>query len=450
MKKINDWGLFAKLMSLVTISLIPVLLLVFIYLMPTVSNKFVEEKQVSNKQLVEVAVSHIETYIKLAKQGLLSVEEAQKKALSEIKNFRYDKTNYFWINDYDAKMIMHPMKPELDGKILWDEKDPNGVFLFREFAKTAKEQGSGFVNYVWEKPGHKEPQSKISYVHDIKDWGWVVGSGMYIDDIEDEINALYFKSITGVLFALLTALLLGYFFAKYLIKPIKKLQEAAANVAIGNVDIDIKAESLDEFGNLLNAFSEMVKSIKEKSIVADKLSMGDLNAEVTIYSEKDVLSKSINKLATILKNLNKDITLLTNAAANGDLNKRGDASKYSGGFSEIIAGINSTLDAVILPVKDGTAVLERMAKGDLTVRVIKEFEGDHKIIKNGINQLGDSLENVIHEVSRAVEATSSSSAEISSSAEQMASGTESYLHKLQKLHQQLKRWQGQFRRQQKI
>ena len=120
-----------------------------------------------------------------------SAEEKQKKAAGLIKALRYGPENkdYFWINDLHPTMVMHPYKPEMDGKDLTDNKDPNGKHLFVEFARVAKEKGEGFVDYLWPKYGADKPQPKLSFVALFKEWGWVVGTGLYIDDIDAMVNA---------------------------------------------------------------------------------------------------------------------------------------------------------------------------------------------------------------------------------------------------------------------
>ena len=99
-------------------------------------------------------------------------------------------------------------------------------------------------------------------------------------------------------------------------------------------------------------------------------------------------------------------------------------SKYNGGYREIVNGINSTLDAVIVPLKEGVTALEKMATGDLTVRITSTYKGDHQIIKNSINGLAESISNALSEVTEAVQATASASNEISSSSEEMAAGAQ--------------------------
>ncbi|WP_350636811.1 cache domain-containing protein, partial [Pseudoalteromonas sp. GW168-MNA-CIBAN-0100] len=83
----------------------------------------------------------------------LTQQQAQSQALATISALRYDNTNYFWINDYHPKMIMHPFKPDLNGTDLTNNKDPDGTALFVEMVKVTQQAGSGFVPYKWPKPG---------------------------------------------------------------------------------------------------------------------------------------------------------------------------------------------------------------------------------------------------------------------------------------------------------
>jgi methyl-accepting chemotaxis protein len=139
------------------------------------------------KSEVQTAMSILEA---VEKEPGLNPQDRQLKASGLVKALRYgpEKKDYFWINDLHPTMIMHPYKPEMDGKDLSDNKDPNGKKLFVEFARVAKEKGEGFVDYLWPKYGADKPQPKLSFVALFKEWGWVVGTGLYIDDIDALMN----------------------------------------------------------------------------------------------------------------------------------------------------------------------------------------------------------------------------------------------------------------------
>jgi methyl-accepting chemotaxis protein len=112
-------------------------------------------------------------------------EEAKKsQAMQAVKAMRYAGDNYLWINDMKPTMVMHPIRPDLDGKDLSDNKDPKGKFLFKEFVKVCEKDGQGFVDYMWPKPGASEPVAKLSFVKLFKPWNWVIGTGVYLETAE--------------------------------------------------------------------------------------------------------------------------------------------------------------------------------------------------------------------------------------------------------------------------
>lgn len=118
-------------------------------------------------------------------------KKLQQEAIKTISEIRYGESGYFWINDSTPTMIMHPMQPQLNGKFLGDMQDKDGQYLFQEFVTLAenKKEG-GIVKYLWEKPGHKEAQPKFSYVQKFEPWGWIIGTGAYVDDVEEKIEAM--------------------------------------------------------------------------------------------------------------------------------------------------------------------------------------------------------------------------------------------------------------------
>jgi methyl-accepting chemotaxis protein len=145
-------------------------------------------KKENLKSQVQTAMSILEA---VEKDTNLSPEEKQKKVSALIQGLRYgsDNKDYFWINDMHPRMVMHPYKPELNGQDLSENKDPNGKKLFVEFAKVCKASGEGFVDYMWPKYGADKPQPKLSFVKLFKEWNWVIGTGLYIDDIDVMVNA---------------------------------------------------------------------------------------------------------------------------------------------------------------------------------------------------------------------------------------------------------------------
>jgi len=250
--------------------------------------------------------------------------------------------------------------------------------------------------------------------------------------VADELDVLTDASVNSsetlllvfVIIGALLAIVLGLFISKIISNPLNLLTDIAGKIAVGEVDVIVKQETNDETGILMGAFSKMIENTKLQVAVAEKISDGDLNTEVNVKSDKDVLNKSFVKVLKTLKDLVSEATMLSKAGVEGKLSTRGNASNFKGGYKEIVQGVNETLDAVIKPVQEGAGVLEVMAKGDLTPRVTGNYQGDHQILKNSINRMGESVSGILNQVKEAVAATASAANQISSSTEEMAAGAQ--------------------------
>jgi len=239
-----------------------------------------------------------------------------------------------------------------------------------------------------------------------------------------DANAAITMMIIFVIVGVLLSIGLGLFISKIISKPLALLTNVAEKMSAGEVDVNVKQETNDETGVLMGAFAKLIENTKAQVAVAEKISDGDLDVEVNVKSDKDVLNKSFVKVVKTLKDLVNEATMLSKAGVEGKLSTRGNAANFKGGYKEIVQGVNETLDAVIKPVQEGAGVLEIMAKGDLTPRVSGNYQGDHQILKNSINKMGESVSGILNQVKEAVAATASAANQISSSTEEMAAGAQ--------------------------
>jgi len=166
----------------------------------------------ATRQLVEVAHGVIAAAHAQEAAGTLPREQAQRSAREAIAKLRYGGKEYFWINDLQHRMVMHPTKPELDGTDVGPMKAPNGFALFQAFVSTVKRDGSGFVAYQWPRPGASQPVDKVSFVKGFEPWGWVLGTGVYVDDVHAATRRQLAFSGAIVLASLLVA---GYLFLSF-------------------------------------------------------------------------------------------------------------------------------------------------------------------------------------------------------------------------------------------
>lgn len=206
---------------------------------------------------------------------------------------------------------------------------------------------------------------------------------------------------------------LGIIIAKSITKPIKKLVDYADRIALGDVEIEIINEAKDETGTLMDAFKKMVANIRENADAAERISNGDFKVVIIPKSDKDVLAKSLILVVEAVNSLEKETNMLTKSSIEGKLSTRGDADKFSGGYKNIIEGLNNILDAVIEPIKEASSVLQQIASGNLKVSVIGDYKGDHAEIKDALNETIDSLSSYVNEISEVLKEMSNSNLDLS-------------------------------------
>ena len=201
----------------------------------------------------------------------------------------YDKGGYLWINDMQPKVIMHPTQPQLDGKDVSDYKDPNGKALFVEFVKVCKENGEGFVEYMWPKPGATMPVPKISYVKVYAPWGWIVGTGAYMDGITAEVSALRWKIVIGFGLLALVMAVTAVTVGRNITRPLKRLSNAVERLAGGDLSVRLDGSHAgDEVGTLAQGIDRMVGSF-------DGMIAGILASANTVVSTVDVMTSKVEK-----------------------------------------------------------------------------------------------------------------------------------------------------------
>ncbi len=245
------------------------------------------------------------------------------------------------------------------------------------------------------------------------------------EQVNSNVSSAILWIIIGIVLEIAALIFVIGYLAPAITKPLIKAKEFMAELARGHVSSRMSIDSNDEIGELANNINRFADHLKTEFIQSmDRLSAGDFNITISKSDEGDEITPPLIRIVETLKKIESDVKELVDAAVEGKLQNRGDVEKYQGGFKDIVAGFNKTLDAVVKPILEGSEVLEVMSAGDLTARVQGNYQGDHQLIKDRINKLGDSLSNVIRDVTEAIEATASASAQISSSAEEMASGAQ--------------------------
>ncbi|MBI9018300.1 MAG: cache domain-containing protein [Phycisphaerae bacterium] len=169
---------------------------IFTIEIPVFRHNMMDREKEMIKELTQAAASIVERYIAQEKAGTLTRQEAQAQAIEQISQMRYgnEMKDYYWITDMHPRMVMHPYLPELTGKDLSnykESKDRSGKKLFVEFVNMAKKDGYGYLEYNWQwKDDSTQVVPKLSYVRHIDDWDWIIGTGVYIHDVDEQISHL--------------------------------------------------------------------------------------------------------------------------------------------------------------------------------------------------------------------------------------------------------------------
>ena len=196
MKDIIKASFFQKIVLPALLAILLFIISIYIFIIPAFENNAIAEKKTMLNELTNTAWSILNKYYKDEKKGLISHEEAQEKAKFEIEALRYgfDKKDYFWITDFKPTMIMHPYVHELNDRDLQNYADPDGKKIFIEALKIAQNQGEGFISYKWQlKDDSTHIVPKLSFVKKFAPWKWIIGTGIYLQDIEIQTSSLINK-----------------------------------------------------------------------------------------------------------------------------------------------------------------------------------------------------------------------------------------------------------------
>ena len=250
---------------LILIVAVLMLLTLGLLMLKQIHGDLYQAKRQQTQHVVQTASGVLAYYQNLEKTGVLTREAAQQQALSAVRGLRYDHDDYFWINDLTPVMIMHAANPKLDGQNLSAIRDPDGFAVFNEFVILAKAKGAGIVNYRWPKPGADAPVEKTSYIQLFEPWGWIIGSGVYVDDVQAEFTGQVWKaSLIGLGIALLMALLV-ILIARSIVHPLQAAVNAMGNIASGESDLTRTPDNnrRDEVTQLSQHFNSFTAKLRQ-------------------------------------------------------------------------------------------------------------------------------------------------------------------------------------------
>ncbi len=448
---IHNLSLRAKIIS-INVGIIVCVAIVFAWIFPLFKKSMDNSKYLKTRQLVEVAYSTLEYYAQLAEKGSLSTEDAKKNAIAAIKALRYESNDYFWINDMHPRMIMHPMKPEMDGQDLSDYKDPQGKHLFVAFVDVCKKDGAGFVDYYWPKPGESKPVPKISYVKAFKTWDWIIGSGIYLNDfteMEKGFRTNVSKVIGLTILILILGILVSWFTARSIARVINNRagdlingaqQVAAAAGQVSSASQQLaegtsqQAASLEETSSSLEEMSSMTRQNADnagqaKAMMAEAHSIVgkvDSHMESMVQAIEDV-TRSSEETGKIIKTID-EIAFQTNLLALNAAVEAARAGEAGAGFAVVAGEVRNLAMRAAEAAKNTSHLIENTIKAvrhgnDLTHQTREAFR-ENASISRKVQQLVEEITVASQEQAQGIAQVNTAVAEMDKVTQQTAANAE--------------------------
>lgn len=391
-----------KKIYLVTTLLVAIFTVNALWLYTQYRDNLHEGRQRELTTAVETAWGIIDHYSKEVGEEI-SLSEAKALAKSALRSMRYQGEAYFWVNDTVPKMVMHPIKPALEGKNLSGVKDPDGLYLFNEMVKVAKTQGEGFVEYQWAKPGKEDPQPKLSYIKLHPGWNWIVGSGLYIDDLNAEVNKVFWTVMAVLLAAVMVSGTLVLFLARMVSRPMHRAVEMIEEMGEGHLGTRLNMNQSDEVGRMANAMDSFADSLQNELVGSlQKLAAGDLTFEITPRDERDEIRGSLKQLEVQLNDVMGQIQSSGEQIAAGSIHVSDSSQSLSQGATESASSleeISSSLTELTSQTKQNAANANQVNQLSTEAQVAVDT-GNQQMNKmidamEEINQAGQDISRII-------------------------------------------------------
>jgi methyl-accepting chemotaxis protein len=368
----------------------------------------VDEKKEQLTKLMDGIFSQLDIYQKKVTAGEISQEVAQKEAIAFVKSMRYGNGDYFWINDMFPKMIMHPTVPKLDGTDISANQDKKGNYLFIDMVNTVKNSTthSGFVNYYWIRPNTTNPVPKLSHVRQYPAWGWIVGTGIYIDDIDASLNEALTHSAIAFAIVLLALLVLGLLTIRSVLGAIEDIVNSIGRVVQSmsfNVRLPSRRDEFNEVSNSMNTLlSALEQGITESNKVVGAIANADFSQRMmgNYVGDLEILKQGVNGSANSVSFMMSELEKVMQGLNVGQFNVRMDA-KVPQAFRGLV---ETALNSIHRVIADINIVMNQMNAGDFNARVNANAAGDLLDMKNNVNNSMDNIARAITAISEVVSA----------------------------------------------
>ncbi|MBP4049549.1 methyl-accepting chemotaxis protein [Chromobacterium violaceum] len=369
-----------------TVSAIALVCILGALLMNTLRQQMLDDRHDQVRTQVENAASLVAMHEHQAAAGLVPEAEAQKMAMRELASLRFDGDEYFFTLDRNLKWLSHGMNPKLVGKDMHGVKDGAGANIGALFEDAmSKGVGKGFVNYVWDKPGASAPQPKLAYFQTTPRWGWVVGTGLYLDDINATLTRQLLSVGAQVLLFMAVSLSLGWWVYRSVMRELGTEPSVAADIvreiAAGRLDREIEVDAGHQ-DSLLAHIREMQGQLRQLvgDIMRDAEELGRLNADVVdgarmVAGNSQGQSEGAAAMAASVEQLTVSINHIAQHASDARTVSQ-DSGQLSEAGSQVIARAVEEMQGISATVDLTEAAISELASKTATISSIMQVIKD--------------------------------------------------------------------------
>jgi methyl-accepting chemotaxis protein len=385
-------------------------------------------------QITELVYNIVDSYQKDVSAGKMPLQEAQSLAMQKVAAIKYDSSNYVWINDYNGNMIVHPKLKGNQSNLA----DKNGVKFINLGTELAKTKGSGVVSYQWKKQGQEKTSPKISYFRNYPNWKWIIGTGIYVDDVDkqvlDTFLQIFIANIIAMIIVISVVLLtIVREIVASMEKITKELEESSHEISAASSQLDAasqklaegtteQAASIQETSSTLEETSSMVQQNRDNTQQAAVLakqskeyatkSNAEMQNMLTAMEDLKKSSAEISKIIKVIDEIAFQTNILSlNAAV--EAARAGDAGK---GFAVVAEEVRSLAQRSAQAAKDTAVIIDsNITMSDHGAKLAKEVQQS----VSDIDEQSRKVSELLDEISVATDEQSQGVAQINKAISQM-------------------------------